>query len=153
MINYKKISRNIRLFFAALVLSVLAVPVAVELDLDSMASLKGALVGGGSEQIVYIIEVFMFFMTGTCILLALKYFDRLWLRNVAKVKEEEKASKYFAVYMIRLALLTMPMLSGVIFYYALLENWGLYYALAGFVSSFFCLPSAEGVEIELASHN
>ena len=114
MINYKKISRNIRLFFAALVLSVLAVPVAVELDLDSMASLKGAFVGGGSEQIVYIIEVFMFFMTGTCILLALKYFDRLWLRNVAKVKEEEKASKYFAVYMIRLALLTMPMLSGVI---------------------------------------
>lgn len=149
MINYKKISRNIRLFFAALVMLVLAIPVAVEFNLDSMALLKGGFVGGYDEQTTYIIEVAMFFLTGICILLALKFFDRLWLRRVAEVKEEEKASKYIAAYMIRLALLTIPMLSGFIFYYGLLVNWGLYYALAGFVSSFFCLPSAEGVEIEM----
>lgn len=147
--NYKKISRNIRLFFAALVMLVLAIPVAVELDLDSMASLDGAFVGRYDEQATYIIEVAMFFLTGICILLALKFFDRLWLRRVAEVKEEEKASKYFAAYAIRLALLAAPMITGAIFYYGLHVNWGLYYALAGFVSSFFCLPSAEGVEIEM----
>ena len=147
--NYKKISRNIRLFFAALVMLVLAIPVAVEFDLDSMASLDGAFVGRYDEQATYIIEVAMFFLTGICILLALKFFDRLWLRRVAEVKEEEKASKYFAAYAVRLALLAAPMIMGAIFYYGLHVNWGLYYALAGFVSSFFCLPSAEGVEIEM----
>ena len=151
--NYKKISRNIRLFFAVLVMLVLAIPVAVEFDLGSMASIEGAFVGRYDEQTTYIIEVAMFFLTGICILLALKFFDRLWLRRVADVKEEEKASKYFAAYAIRLALLGIPMIAGLIFYYGLLVNWGLYYALAGFVSSFFCLPSAEGVEIEMTEHH
>lgn len=147
--DYKKISRRISLFFVLLVMSVLAVPVAVEFDLDSMASLEGALIFSVDEQMIYFIEVFMFFLTGICILLALKFFDRLRLRRVAKAKDTEKASVYFGVYTIRLAILAVPMLSGVIFYYSLLENWGLYYALAAFVASFFCLPSAEGVEIEL----
>lgn len=147
--EYKKISRQISLFFVALVMAVLAIPVAVELDLGSMALLEGAFIGGPAERMIYLIEVFMFFQTGICILLALKFFDGLWLRRVHKVKETEKTSVYFAIYAIRLAILAVPMLSGVIFYYGLLENWGLYYALAGFVSSFFCLPSAEGVEIEL----
>lgn len=149
MINYKKISRNIRLFFAALVMLVLALPVAVEFDLGSMALFKGLSVDVYDEQMIYVIEVVMFFLTGGCILFALKFFDKLFLRRVAEVKEEEKASKYIAAYTIRLAILTIPMISGVVFYYSLLANWGLYYALAGFVSAFFCLPSAEGVEIEM----
>ena len=153
MMDYKKISRNIRLFFAALVMLVLAIPVAVEFDLGSMALFKGLSVDVYDEQMIYVIEVVMFFLTGGCILFALKFFDRLWLRRVAEVKEEEKASKYFAAYAIRLALLGGPMIAGLIFYHGLLVNWGLYYALAGFVSSFFCLPSAEGVEIEMTEHH
>lgn len=147
--DYKKISRRISLFFMALVVTVFAIPVAVELDLGSMALLEGAFIGGADERIIYFVEVFMFFLTGICILLALKFFDRLWVHKVSKVKETEKASAYFAMYAVRLAILAVPMLSGVIFYYGLLVNWGLYYALAGLVSSFFCLPSAEGVEIEM----
>lgn len=148
--DYKKISRNIRLFFVAVVMLVLAIPVAVEFDLCSMASIEGNLVGKIGGQMLYGVEVFMFFLTGICILLALKFLDSSWVYRVAEVKKVETASAYFFVYIIRLALLALPMLSGIIFYYALLENWGLYYALAGFVSSFFCLPSAEGVEIELS---
>ena len=53
------------------------------------------------------------------------------------------------IYCVRLALLAIPMLLGTYFYYALLENWGLYYALACFVASLFCLPSTEGVEAEM----
>lgn len=147
--DYKRISRNIRLFFAVMVMLILAIPVAVEFDLCQMAIMKGMFVGGFDAQVIYGIEVFMFFLTGICILLALKFFDRLYLRQVAEVRTEEKTSKYFAVYAIRLCLLAMPMFTGVFFYCTLLENWGLYYALAGLVSSFFCLPSAEGVEIEM----
>ena len=149
ILDYKKISRNIRIFFAVVVGLVLAIPVAVEFDLCSMASFEGGFVGAFDAQAIYVIEVAMFFLTGICILLALKFFDRLLLRRVSEVKEAEKASTYFAVYAVRFALLAIPMLLGVVFYYGLLVNWGLYYALAGFVSSFFCLPSAEGVEIEM----
>lgn len=148
-VDYKKISRNIRAFFAVEVMLMLAISVSVEFDLYSMAFLEGAFVYSFGGQTMYFIEVGMFFLTGICILLALKFFDRLMRRHMAEVKEEEKASKYFALYMSRLGILAMPMLSGIIFYYGLLENWGLYYALAGFVSSFFCLPSPEGVEIEM----
>ena len=49
----------------------------------------------------------------------------------------------------RICLLGALMMMGAVFYYATLENWGMYYALAAFVTSLFCLPSAEGVEIEL----
>lgn len=148
-VDYKKISRNIRVFFAVEIMLMLAISVSVEFDLYSMAFLEGAFVDSFGGQTMYFIEVGMFFLTGICILFALKFSDSLWLRQVAKAKEAEKALKYFAVYVSRLGILAMPMLSGIIFYYGLLENWGLYYALAGFVSSFFCLPSAEGVEIEM----
>lgn len=145
-VDYKKISRNIRILFAVLVAFVLAIPVVVEFNLFPM---EGMFIDFFDEQMIYFIEVGMFFLTGLCILLALKFFDKLWLRRVAEVKEKEKAAMYFSVYLVRLSLLWCPMFLGIFFYYGLLENWGLYYALAGFVSSFFCLPSAEGVEIEM----
>ncbi len=143
-VNYKKISRNIRLYFAAMLLLMLVLVVMLKLNFE------GALVESIDEQTMYFIEVGIFFLTGICILLALKFFAKMWIvRRVAEVKKIELASAYFSVYMIRLALLAVPMLTGIFFYLGLLENWGLYYALAGLVSSFFCLPSAEGVEIEM----
>ena len=141
--DYKKVSCKIRLFFAAVVIMMFVCAVMLKLTFE------GALIDSIDGQTMYLIEVGMFFCSGLCILLALKFYDRLWLRRVSGVKEEEKASTYFVMYMIRLALLAVPMLTGIFFYYGLLENWGLYYALAGLVSSFFCLPSAEGVEIEM----
>lgn len=144
--DYKKISRTIRLIFAFMVALVLAFAIAVEFY---QLPMEGALVDAFDAGEIYFVEVGMFFFTGISILLALKFFDRIFLPKVYEVKGKDKALQYICVYVVRLGLLWGLMLLGMLFYYGLLENWGLYYALAGFVSSFFCLPSAEGVEIEL----
>ncbi len=115
--------------------------------------IEGAWVEAFDAQTNYLIEVGMLFFVGMCILLALKSFDRMLKSRMRVIAEEQKGKSYIGIYSVRLVLLALPMLLGVLFYYTMLENWGLYYALASFVSSLFCLPSAEGVEIEMKSED
>ena len=115
--------------------------------------IEGAWVEAFDAQTNYLIEVGMLFFVGMCILLALKSFDRMLKSRMRVIAEEQKGKAYIGIYGVRLVLLALPMLLGVLFYYTMLENWGLYYALASFVSSLFCLPSAEGVEIEMKSED
>ena len=142
----KIISRTIRLVFAVLTALVLAVAVVAEYD---VMPVEGALVDHFDAQVMYTVEVGMLFLVGACILLALRGFDRVLKRRMATTDEADKPKVYVGIYCVRLALLALPMLLGTYFYYALLVNWGLYYALACFVASLFCLPSAEGAEAEL----
>ena len=142
----KNISRTIRWVYAALIALVLAVALVAEYNVVPM---EGSLVGLVDAKMMYGIEVGMLFLVGSCILLALKGFDRVLKHKMCTIGEEGKPKAYVGVYCVRLALLAIPMLLSTYFYYGLLVNWGLYYALACFVASFFCLPSAEGVEIEM----
>ena len=142
----KKISRIIRLVYALLLALVVAVAVMAE---KNVVPLEGALVGAFDAQVTYLIEVGMLFLVGVCMLLALKGFDRVLKNKMCTISEEDKPKAYVGIYCVRLALLAIPMLLGTYFYYGMLVNWGLYYTLASFVASCFCLPSAEGVEAEL----
>ena len=142
----KKISRTIRLVYAALMVLVVAVAVMAECE---VAPIEGSLVGRVDAGMQYLIEVGMLFLVGVCMLLSLKGFDRVLKNRMASTCDADKPKAYVGIYCVRLALLAIPMLLGVYFYYALLENWGIYYAMACFVASLFCLPSAEGVEIEM----
>lgn len=146
MIDYKKISRNIRLLFVCFVALVLLLVVLSECDL--LPSLEGMLLSV-SPNTMYIMQVSMFFLVGLGILAALKGFH--WcLHHKILVKEgAERVRLYASFSYMRIALLGLLMLLGAFFYYATLANWGMYYGLAAFVVSFFCLPSAEGVEAEM----
>lgn len=144
--NCKNIIRNIRIYYAVMLSLVLLFAVVAEFN---MLPIEGMLINAFSPETQYFVEVGMFFLVGLCILLALKLFDKLWLSGVYEAKDKERASKYVKAYIVRLSLLEIPMLLGAFFYYGLLENWGLYYALAGFVASLFCLPSADVVKEEL----
>ena len=148
--NYKKISRTIRLVYAILMALVVAVAVVAELD---AAPIEGSLVGRFDAGAQYAVEVGMLFLVGVCILLALKSFDRVLKNKMNATDEAGKPKAYIGIYCVRLSLLAIPMLLGIYFYYGMLENWGLYYALATFVASLFCLPSAEGAEAELTTQN
>lgn len=150
MINYKSISRTIRWIFAGLMALVVAIAGVAECN---VLPIEGAWVEAFDAQTNYLIEVGMLFFVGMCILLALKSFDRMLKSRMRVIAEEQKGKAYIGIYGVRLVLLALPMLLGVLFYYTMLENWGLYYALASFVSSLFCLPSAEGVEIEMKSED
>ena len=144
--NYKKISRTIYLMFAAMIALMVAFVVACELD---MVLLEGEMISTLDTELMYYIQVGMFFLTGVCVLAALKGFHWVLKNRVHAAEKTKRAELYKKYHFIRIALLGAPMITGILFYYTTLENWGLYYALIAFVASFFCLPSAEGVEIEL----
>lgn len=146
MPDYKKISRNIRLMYAAMMAFLVTFVVLCELDI---ASLEGVMVGTYNGTQMYYIQVFMFFFTGACVLAALKGFNWLLKNKVQVAEKTERATLYTEYSFKRIGLLGTVMLTGIVLYYASLENWGMYYALIALASSFFCLPSPEGVEIEL----
>ena len=145
MIDYKKISRDIRIVYAALLAAVITFAVLCECD---VIPLEGMLLGVAPGT-MYILEVSMLFAVGIGILIALKGFNWCLLHKVHATEGEHRVKLYVALSNARNCLLNALMVLGAVFYYGTLENWGMYYALAAFVSSFFCLPSAEGVEIEL----
>ncbi len=146
MTDYKKISRNIRLMYAAMIAFLVTFVVLCELG---VAPLEGMMVDAFDGALMYYVQVFMFFFTGACVLAALKGFNWILKNRVHTAEKAERAGLYTEYYFCRLTLLAAVMLMGVLFYYAMLENWGMYYALIALAASFFCLPSPEGVEIEL----
>lgn len=146
MIDCKKISRNIRLLYACLLALVVLVVVLAECDL--LPSLEGLLLGINPNT-MYILQVGMFFLVGLGILAALKGFHWCLHHKVLVVEGQQRANLYISYSFVRIGILGALMLLGAFFYYATLANWGMYYGLASFVVSFFCLPSAEGVEVEL----
>ena len=145
MKNYKRISRIIRFLYGVTLGIVVVMIVLCETHLFPV---EGMLVGldGGT---MYIIEVAMLFVVGIGILAALKGYDWMLRHRVCRAEGAHKENMYVVINNARIVLLGFLMLLGVFFYYGTLENWGMYYGLAAFVSSLFCLPSAEGVEIEL----
>ena len=148
MTDYKKISRNIRIVYAALLAAVVTWVALCEFHVIPMEGMMLNVAPGT----MYIIEVSMLFAVGLGILAALKGFNWCLLHKVLPAGGERKVNLYIALSNARNCLLGALMILGSVFYYATLENWGMYYALAAFVSSLFCLPSAEGVEIELTSN-
>ncbi len=146
MTDYKKISRNIRIVYAALLAAVVTWVVLSEFHVIPIEGMMLDVDPGA----MYIVEVGMLFAVGLGILAALKGFNWCLLHKVKPAEGKRKAELYVALSNARNCLLGALMMLGSVFYYATLENWGMYYALAAFVSSLFCLPSAEGVEIEMA---
>lgn len=146
MLDYKTVSRNIRILYFVLLTLVAGLVLMCELHL---LSLEGMLVGI-NQGTMYIVEVSMLFGVGLGLLAALKGFNWCLLHKVYQFSGVHRVGLYVKLNYIRIVLLVLLMLAGAFFYYATLQNWGMYYGLAALVVSFFCLPSAEGVEIELA---
>lgn len=145
MTDCKKISRNIRIVYAVLLTIVVVLTVMCEYN---VIPVEGMLLGVDAGT-MYVVEVGMLFVVGLGLLAALKGFNWCMHHKVYAKKGSRRVKRYVTLSHLRNALLGILMLAGVFFYYATLENWGMYYALAAFVTSFFCLPSPEGVEIEL----
>lgn len=149
MINYKSISRNIRVVYGAMLAVIVTFVVLCEFH---VLPLEGMLISI-DPGIMYIIQVLMVFVVGLGILAALKGFNWCLHHKVLAAEGVERISSYLMFSNLRNCMLCGLMILGAIFYYGTLENWGMYYGLAAFVVSFFCLPSPEGVEIELMMDN
>ena len=149
MLDYKIISRNIRILYSVLLTLMVGLVLLCEFHL---LPLEGMLVDV-NPSVMYIIEVSMLFGVGLGLLAALKGFDWCLRHKVNALSGMHRANLYVRLSYIRLLLLALLMLAGAFFYYATLQNWGMYYGLAAWVVTFFCLPPAEGVEIELTLDN
>lgn len=142
---YKKISRTIRLFYAACVAMTVSFVVYIELG---QAPVEGALAGLDGNA-MYLVEVITLVVVGVVIYASLRGYDWLLPRQLSKLQGDERMHFYVRTNIIRILLLTVVMAVGLFFKYSTLANWGMYYSLAALVASLFCLPSAEQVEEEL----
>ncbi len=145
MIDYKKISRNILVFYAVCLVFVATFIVSCELNI---LPLEGLLVNGDAT-ILYVMEVAILFLEGMGLLATLKGFHWCLHHKVLVAEVQQRATLYTNYSFVRISILGVLMCLGTFFYYATLENWGMYYGLASFVVSFFCLPTSEGVMAEL----
>lgn len=146
MTEYKKIYRNIRIIYAAIIAAIVAFITLCEYNLIPVEGALTALTDGT----IYIVEVSALFVVGIGIFAALKGYDWMLRHKVHTADSEQRLSYYARINYTRIGLLGALMLMGTFFYYATLENWGMYYGLSAFVASLFCLPSTEGIEIEMA---
>ena len=146
MTDYKKTSRNIRIAYAAVMAVTATFAALCESNTITVEGMLTTLDAGT----MYIVEVTTLFAVGISLFAALKGYDWLLHHKVQTTETELRTSRYVRFNYTRIGLLGALMLIGTFFYYATLENWGMYYGLSAFVASFFCLPSAEGVEIEMA---
>lgn len=145
MEKYKKISRIIRLLYAACMVMALSFVVFCE---SGRAPIEGAL-AGLDANVMYIVEVSMLVVVGVVIFASLRGYDWLLPRQLSKLEGDERMQFYLRINIIRIILLVTVMALGMYFKYSIMANWGMYYSLAALVASLFCLPSAEQVEEEL----
>ena len=145
MTDYKKISRNIRIAYAATIAVVATFIALCESNGIHIEGMLTALPDGT----MYIVEVATLFVVGIGLFAALKGYDWLLRHKIHAIEGKQRICRYASINYIRIGLLGILMLLGTFFYYGTLENWGMYYGLAAFVASLFCLPSSEGVEIEM----
>lgn len=145
MTDYKKISRNIRFAYTAIIAVVVAFIALCESNTIHVEGMLTTL----SDGTMYIVEVATLFVVGIGLFVALKGYDWLLRHKVHALEGKQRIGSYASINYIRIGLLGTLMLLGTFFYYGTLENWGMYYGLAAFVTSLFCLPSTEGVEIEV----
>ena len=142
---YKKISRTIRLLYAACVAMTVLFVVFCE---SGQAPVEGALAGLDGNA-MYLVEVITLVVVGVVIFASLRGYDWLLPRQLSKLEGDERTLFYVRINTLRIILLAMVMALGMFFKYSTLTNWGMYYALAALVVSLFCLPSVEQVEQEL----
>ena len=112
MIDYKKISRNIRIVYAALLSAVVTWVVLCEFQVIPM---EGMMLNVDLGT-MYIIEVGMLFAVGIGILAALKGFNWCLLHKVQPAEGERKVNLYIALSNARNCLLGSLMMLGTVFY-------------------------------------
>ena len=86
-----------------------------------------------------------------CVPLSLKLFSLNTQRCLRRMNKDEALASYHLWSLVRLGLLLICMEIGVLTYYLLLDNKGLFCAGIALIASFFCIPSTAKVRAFLAS--
>lgn len=111
---------------------------------------NGALIPKG-RQFEFGVDVAVILMTIVCVPLALKLFSLNTQRSLRRMDKEEALMAYHTWSVVRLVLLLLCAEVGIITYFLLMDDKGLYCAGIAMIATFFCIPSASKVKAFLSS--
>ena len=103
------------------------------------------------HQFEFYVEVVNVLLVIVCVPLSLKLFSLNTQRCLRRMNKDEALASYHLWSLVRLGLLLICMEIGVLTYYLLLDNKGLFCAGIALIASFFCIPSTAKVRAFLAS--
>ena len=103
------------------------------------------------HQFEFYVEVVNVLLVIVCVPLSLKLFSLNTQRCLRRMNKDEALASYHLWSLIRLGLLLVCMEIGVLTYYLLIDNKGLFCAGIALIASFFCVPSTAKVKAFLAS--
>ena len=108
---------------------------------------QGAL--AGDAQMEYIFQTIGILMTIVLIPFALRIFNLNLVKRIQELPLQQALKSYRIWADVRLALLVVPALINLQFYYLTLNNTGLFCAAMALIASLFCVPSESRIKNEL----
>lgn len=103
----------------------------------------------GDTHATYLAETVTILLAAICIPLSLKVFSWMLAKKIDVVNIQEALRLYTLWSGVRLALLSLPVVSGFLTYYMMMSHTGVLCALCALTASLFCIPSEERMRREL----
>ena len=142
----EQIKRILKWQIVAFIL-VWALPLVYALLHETGVLSQGAL--AGDARMKYIFQTIGILMTIVLIPFALRIFNLNLVKRIQELPLQQALKSYRIWADVRLALLVVPALINLQFYYLTLNNTGLFCAAMSLVASLFCVPSESRIKNEL----
>ena len=142
----EQIKRILKWQIVAFIL-VWALPLVYALLHEAGVLSQGAL--AGDAQMEYIFQTIGILMTIVLIPFALRIFNLNLVKRIQELPLQQALKSYRIWADVRLALLLVPALINLQFYYLTLNNTGLFCAAMSLIASLFCVPSESRIKNEL----
>lgn len=142
----EQIQRILKWQIVAFIL-VWALPLVYALLHETGVLSQGAL--AGDARMEYIFQTIGILMTIVLIPFALRIFNLNLVKRIQELPLQQALKSYRIWADVRLALLVVPALINLQFYYLTLNNTGLFCAAMSLVASLFCVPSESRIKNEL----
>lgn len=142
----EQIKRILKWQITAFIL-VWALPLVYALLHETGVFSQGAL--AGDAQMEYIFQTIGILMTIVLIPFALRIFNLRLVKRIQELPLQQALKSYRIWADVRLALLVVPALINLQFYYLTLNNTGLFCAAMSLIASLFCVPSESRIKNEL----
>jgi hypothetical protein len=142
----EQIKRILKWQIVAFIL-VWALPLVYALLHETGVLSQGAL--AGDARMEYIFQTIGILMTIVLIPFALRIFNLNLVKRIQELPLQQALKSYRIWADIRLALLVVPALINLQFYYLTLNNTGLFCGAMSLIASLFCVPSESRIKNEL----
>ena len=142
----EQIKRILKWQIVAFIL-VWALPLVYALLHETGVLSQGAL--ASDAQMEYIFQTIGILMTIVLIPFALRIFNLNLVKRIQELPLQQALKSYRIWADVRLALLVVPALINLQFYYLTLNNTGLFCAAMSLIASLFCVPSESRIKNEL----